>query len=119
MAENMEKELKCEIRKEGCEYVAEYDTCYQDCAICKKQMCEYCLNEHFEECIKPIGEIHITEIEYWKYMFTIHILVDTANGGSQTFEIKCGGDPDDIYKFDPNGGPEEWVGAVIRSVREI
>ena len=48
---------------------------------------------------------------YWKYTFDIDFEVD----GERVW-LRCGGNDEYIYKFDPFGGWEEWDYAGITSI---
>lgn len=57
--------------------------------------------------LKEDGEPeNITIVHYWKYEFRITFTTDHYD-----VTIRCGGSPNDIYKFNPFGGWNEWEGA--------
>ena len=62
------------------------------------------------------GEPHnIVITAYYKYQFTICF---TGSKNYKRYQIEVGGDRGDIYRFDPFGGWDEWIGAGIRYVMD-
>jgi hypothetical protein len=61
------------------------------------------------EILKNDGTPKMIHIEgYWKYEFTI-----TGTTDHYSFRLVCGGDRDEIYRFEPYGGWDEWEYAGI------
>lgn len=61
-------------------------------------------------CHDRIPDIDTTTITikgYYKYVFNI---TAKLKDGRDIF-VRCGGNKDDIYKFNPHGGFIEWLGA--------
>ncbi len=61
------------------------------------------LNENIEMLKNDGEERDIKIVGYWKYSFNISFKTDNYE-----VELSCGGDPGNIYKFDPFGGWDEW-----------
>jgi hypothetical protein len=61
------------------------------------------------EKLKNDGNPKFIQIKnYWKYKFTIIGATD-----HYSFQLTCGGTPNDIYRFKPYGGWTEWEYAGI------